>query len=101
MLMFLECGFSRELDVGDNGTISSPGYVNDGFLNDSYVDNEQCIWNLRLRTLQDASISLRFLDLSIERHGECRWDYVRINAGETPNTSRTDTDITYRIHNQK
>ena len=72
----VECGFERRVSVGDNGTISSPGYPNA-----TYDNSEQCVWTLR-KGFTLSSFTLRFTDMAIERHGECLYDYVRIRSGQ-------------------
>ena len=71
-----ECGFERRVNIGDNGTITSPGYPNA-----TYDNSEQCVWTLR-KGFRSASITLRFTDMAIERHGECLYDYVRVRSGQ-------------------
>ena len=80
-IMFInaECGFDRSVDIGDNGTITSPGYPNA-----TYDNSEQCVWTFR-KGFGRYSLALRFTDMAIERHGECLYDYVKVGAGQCSN----------------
>ncbi|KAK2147338.1 hypothetical protein LSH36_558g01028 [Paralvinella palmiformis] len=57
----------------DVHTIESPG-----FAEKRYPTSTQCIWQLANHNARNGSISLHFTFLSLEMHGECRWDFVEI-----------------------
>ena len=55
-----------------SGTIESPGFSSGG-----YNASVECLWLLAYMH-SDVTIVLDFTALSIERHGECAYDYVEV-----------------------
>ena len=72
----LVCGGEITSDQ-QSGLIQSPG-----FGNGTYAPSVECIWILRNVRPENFSLSFRFTNLSIERHGECLWDFVEIREGK-------------------
>ena len=74
----LDCGGRISLADDAVGIIESPD-----FDSGSYNHSTECIWIVGGSSLQ-RTISLQFLNLSLEDHGECNYDMVEIREGKIP-----------------
>ena len=75
------CGGIIDSSTQPSGEVVSPGYGQ----NDTYAHNLNCLWTLTSQAHSNASIALWFTEFNLERHGECRYDYVEITEGMVPN----------------
>jgi len=73
----LECGGRIDLGEVATGTIESPD-----FGTGQYNHSTECIWILSVPADQQASISLRFLNMSLEHTTNCDYDFVEVVEGE-------------------
>lgn len=60
------------------GNFSSPGY--NGIRD--YARNLDCEWTLSNPNRENSSISIYFLELSIESHQDCTFDVLEFRVGE-------------------
>ncbi len=71
------CGGTLTRAANPNGTIESPGFSE----NSTYDSSVQCIWKLSNHQSANSSISIRFITLNLEHHGDCNWDFVQFREG--------------------
>ena len=64
-------GCGAELS-GPTGRFLSPNYPN------AYNREAECYWTITVA--QGSSVMLVFLDLDIERHDSCAYDYVEVSV---------------------
>ncbi|XP_068206241.1 LOW QUALITY PROTEIN: cubilin-like, partial [Palaemon carinicauda] len=64
--------------TNDMGEFSPPT------LSDQYEHNLHCEWQIRVP--QGETVSLTFSEFHLERHHACRWDYVEIRDGGSPDS---------------
>lgn len=85
LICFQKCNYIFSLflssDCGgvlneQNGEITSPGYPS------SYPLNKQCTWVISAP--DGESIELLFREFELEKHSNCRYDYLEIRDGDEP-----------------
>ncbi|XP_077197076.1 ovochymase-1 [Paroedura picta] len=70
-----DCSSQGTLISGENGRVRHPR-----LMEDHYLDNSLCIWNITV--LEDKFILIRFTKIDIEDQVECDHDYVTLHSSE-------------------
>ncbi|CAB4021953.1 Zinc metallo ase nas-6 [Paramuricea clavata] len=75
-----ECGGTL---THSKGNITTPNYPN------KYPSKQDCIWIIKVPV--HKLLKLRFLSFDVERHSQCRYDYVEIRDGSSQRSTLLET----------